>query len=186
MTHSRPVSHVRTALLAVTGPALVGAALGMPFGLSRLLSQAAAVPAIVVGLSVLMIPALYIATTLIGVAPAAERVAAASVSALGAAGTVLLGLAPATLFLIATSRTTLVVWVLGFLVLSAGMLASLRILFSDLFSTSGARLRALPVFLIWTVVTLGLGAHLVVRSLRHTTQGGVAQGAQFGLTNVGT
>lgn len=165
MTRTLVATHGRTALLAIAGPAVIGAALGMPFGLSKLLAEAGMVTAIVVGLSVFMIPALYIGTTLIGAAPSADRVGAAAASALRAGGTLLLGLAPATVFLIATSQTRLVVWALGFLVLAAGMMASLRILFSDLFTTSAARLRALPVFLIWSVVSLGLGAHLFARSL---------------------
>jgi hypothetical protein len=165
MTRISAASHGRTALVALAGPALLGAALGMPFGLPKLLSEAAMVTAIVVGLSVLMIPALYIATTLVGAAPSADQVGASAASALRAGGTLLLGLAPATLFLIATSQTHVIVWILGFLVLSVSMIASLRILFSDLFTTPTARLRALPVFLIWSIVSLGLGAHLFARTL---------------------
>ena len=169
MTRSKALNHGRTALLALGGPALLGAALGMPFGLSRLLSEAAIVPAIVVGLSVFMIPALYIATTLIGAAPSADQVGASAASSLRAGGTLLVGLAPATLFLIATSQTRAMVWVLGFLVLAAAMVASLRILFSDLFTAQAARVRALPVFLIWALVSFGLGALLFGRSLQRVS-----------------
>ena len=174
MTRISAASHGRTALLALAGPALLGAALGMPFGLPRLLSEAALVTAIVVGLSVFMIPALYIAATLVGAAPSVDQVGASAASALRAGGTLLLGLAPATLFLIATSQTRLTVWILGFLVLAVSMIASLRILFSDLFTTPAARLRALPVFLIWSIVSLGLGAHLFERTLQRSCSAPIA------------
>jgi hypothetical protein len=149
----------------------------MPFGLPRLLFEAAMVTAIVVGLSVFMIPALYIATTLVGAAPSAQQVGSSAACALRAGGTLLLGLAPATVFLIATSETRLLVWILGFLALALAMLASLRILFSELFTTASARLRALPVFLIWAAVSLGLGAHLFARTLQQSGAQPIAHAA---------
>jgi hypothetical protein len=155
----------RTALVAIGGPALIGLAIGMPSGARTLLAQAAVVPAIVLGISVFMIPALYIGTTLIGAAPPAVRVARSSAAALQGAGTLLLGLAPASLFLIATSQTHALAWVLGLLVLGAGALVFLRTLFLDAFETSAARLRALPVFLVWAAVCLGLGGSLLLKSL---------------------
>jgi len=159
------VSLPRTALVAIGGPALIGLAIGLPFGTRALLTQAAVAPAIVIGVSVFMVPALYIGTTLVGAAPPAQRVASSSASALHGAGMLLLGLAPAALFLIATSQTHAVAWVIGLIALGAGALIFLRTLFLELFETTAARMRGLPVFLLWSAICLGLGASLVIRSL---------------------
>lgn len=173
---SHSVAHARTAGLALGGPALLGLALGMPFGLRALLVEAGLMVAIVVGLTVLMLPALYIATTLMGTAPSAQRMGAASIAALRSGGTLLLGLTPASLFLIATSQTALVVWVLGFLVLGASQLTALRWLYSDLLSGSARRTRVMPVFVVWSLVSMGLGAHLFARTLHHIQAGAVHAG----------
>jgi hypothetical protein len=176
--HEEPRSRARTLALVLGGPALLGAALGMRFGLRPLLAEAALVVAIVVGVSVMMVPALYIGAAQFGVAPSAGRVVVAAVAALRASGTLLLGLAPASLFLLATSQSALLSWVLGFLVLGASQLVALRTLYALIAPENGRRLRALPVFVLWSVVALGLGAQLFARSLRHVeTYGDASSGA---------
>ena len=156
-----------TAALGLGGPILLGATLGIPFGLGCVFKQAATVPAALVGVGALMIPALYIVTSLIGVAPPAQQVVRAATSALRSSGTIMLGLAPATVFLMATSRTELAALILGMLIAGVSMFAAFRGLFSDLFACSGVRPRAVPVFLLWSGVSLGLGAHLFIGALHH-------------------
>lgn len=92
-----------TAGLAIGGPVVMGAVLGMPLGASGMLTQATALPAILFGVALLTAPALYIATSLLGIAPPARDSLAAGVRAMRAAGLVMLGLAAPAAFLLATT-----------------------------------------------------------------------------------
>ncbi|MEZ4465165.1 MAG: hypothetical protein R3F43_11880 [bacterium] len=77
------------------------------------------------------------------------------------AGLVLLGLMPAVLFLGATARSSKIALLLGLLALGGSAVFGLRLAFSRLFTTAEARVRVLPVFGAWAVVTLGIGLTMV-------------------------
>jgi hypothetical protein len=152
-------------LVTVAGPVAVGAALGLPFGPRALLTEAAVVPAVVLGLTLLMVPALYIGTSLLGVAPPAASAVTTVGYALKASGTVLLGLAAPTAFLLATTSDPRVVRFLAVVVVAASVLCGLRILYLSMFHSRGTHLRALPVFVAWAFVCGAIGARLLTSTL---------------------
>jgi len=152
-------------LVTVGGPVAVGAALGLPFGPRALLIEAAVVPAVVLGLTLLMLPALYIGTSLLGVAPPAGATVTTVGCALRASGTVLLGLAAPTAFLLATTTDPRLVRLLAVVVVAASVLCGLRILYLSMFHSRGTHLRALPVFVAWAFVCGAIGARLLTSTL---------------------
>ena len=160
-----PLRTAFSVLACLAGPAAVGAALGIPFGARGIWTESLILPAIACGVAILSLPALYIGMTLLHVAPPAPAVAKAGFEAMRSLGLALLGLAPACLFLLSTSRSTASAWLLGFAVLGFGSLAGLRTLFGTLREGSASSFPRLCLFAAWSVVTLGLGAHFVARSL---------------------
>jgi len=149
--------------LALAGPALAGAALGLPHGPAALATRAALLPAIIVGVALIMLPALYIGAAFLGVAPNARSVISAAGSALADTGMVFLGLAPALLFLVAASTVTTTVVGLGYLTVALAVAIGLRALYLRLF-TGNAR-RSVPLFACWAMVSLGIGARLMVEAV---------------------
>lgn len=152
-------------LLAVGGPLVLGATLGVRFGIHKIVTEAAVLAGLMLGLTIMMAPALYIGLSLVGAAPPAARLAESVGSALRASGTVMAGLAPATAFLLSTTLSHVVVYILGVVAVAGAALAGLRALWLELDASPGTRLRALGVFGIWSLVSTGLGAHLFVSSL---------------------
>lgn len=152
-----------SALIAVAGPAAAGAAVGLPLGTRQMLAHAAAVPGIIVGVTVFMIPALYIATTLAGVSPPAARVGRAALGGLRSTGILLLGISPALLFLLTTTPVGLLSLLLIAVVLLGSALIGLRALYSLLFDGAASHARSIPVFAGWSLVCLGLATHLMLQ-----------------------
>lgn len=143
--------------VAAGGPVALGGVLA-----SRLATAAPAfaLPAIVLGVSAVTVPALYIATAATGSAPSAERMAAAVGRGLGALGVVLLGLAAPLLFLVATSSQP-TTWVgLGSGALAAAALFGLAALHRTLFAGQVPSLVRDGLFLTWALVALVIGARL--------------------------
>mgnify|MGYP001210804561 CR=1 FL=1 len=158
-----PRSHIASLVMALAGPAAIGASIGLPNGAAPMLRQLLAIPAILVGTSLFMLPALYIASSLVGIAPSASSVLSSWIAAQRDAGVLLLGLAPACLFLLATSQSVAATWLLGSAAVCAGACLSLRTIHSGLF-VDVPRVKSVPLFSAWAAVALGLGIHLFVKS----------------------
>lgn len=152
-----------SALIAVAGPSAAGVAIGMPLGTRQMLIHAAVVPGIVVGVTLFMIPALYIASTLAGVSPPADCVARAALCGLRSTGVLLLGLSPALLFLLSTTPVGFVSLLLIAAVLAAAAVAGMRALYKMLFDSAERAARSIPVFAAWAVVCFGLATHLMIQ-----------------------
>lgn len=112
-------------LLIVSGPALVGACAGIGVSAQTTIASAGTLPGVVIGLAVLMVPALYIGLALLDAAPEAADVLDGAVDGLVRMGMYCLGLAPALLFLAATSASEGPAVVLARLVLAVGALVAL-------------------------------------------------------------
>ena len=161
-------------LLALGGAAATGAILGLPEGPMVIGARALALPAILLGVAVVMVPPLYIASTTFGVAPPAARFLECTSDALRDGGRVLLGMAPALAFMVATSTIGETVWVLGNLVVVLAALLATRTLYLSLFfggiGAEAARgplveARLLPrrpmmIYLLWIAVGGTIGANL--------------------------
>ncbi len=152
--------------LALAGPFVMGAVLGLPGGPSHVMREALLLPAVVYGVTALMAPALYIGMALIGSSPPASYVARAISRGLRACGLVLAGLAPAAAFLLATADGNWAVWVFGTAAVAAAALLGVRRLFQELRHQEVRLGRALVLYTIWSLVSLGLGAHFFLQTLR--------------------
>lgn len=153
----------RSLALGIGGPAVIGAALGLAEGPAGLAARAAELPAIVLCIGLVMLPALYIGAAFLGLSPEPKAVAAAARDSIAAVGTVLLGLAPALAFLVAASTRPPAARLLGWLVLGAAALIGVRALYVRLFERVEAR--AFVLFAAWSAVGLGIGARLLVEVL---------------------
>lgn len=147
---------------AVTGPAVAGACLGLGTNLATTLRWAGSLPLFIVTLAVMTLPALYIATSLAGEAPAFGRVVGAALDALDDAGLVMLGLAPALAFLVVTTQNAHTID-LALLVVAVPMLLGLRSLFLTLFASerplTQVASRTVLTYVVWSAVALGIGYH---------------------------
>jgi hypothetical protein len=144
--------------LALAGPLALGALIGLPLSAATAALEAGAVSALVVGLAATMVPALYIATALVGLAPAAGEFAACALAGLRSAGIAMLGFAAPAAFLIATSGPEATA-ALGGVALLGGVLLGLRSLYVRLLGDADSILGAL-LFFGWSAIALAVGARL--------------------------
>jgi hypothetical protein len=160
MALALPIRLVRSLALAVAGSAAVGASLAVPLGAPEILARATTTPLLLLGVPLLMLPSLYVASGMAGV-PLALR----DDDAKGTAGTIahragvaLLCFAPAMLFLVVSidmvAAQRLLQW--AAVVLSAG--AVVHVLRDEL-KTEGDPHIGLAVFLGWAgcVVAIQVG-----------------------------
>ena len=152
---------------ALTGTIAIGAVLGLGgvrgvahTGALDVVHAAAVLPAILLGVTAAMIPALYIATSLTGAAPPARQVGAAIGRAFRACGLAFFGLLAPVAFLLATSDSHRIAPLLGALVISVGVFSGLRVLFDDLFGQLLSKASVRLVFVIWAAVSLAIGASM--------------------------
>lgn len=148
--------------LAMGGPAALGLTLGLTGAAHGWLHPTWTLPAAMLGTTLLMLPALYIGGALAGADATARRVARDTLGALREAGLGCLGLAPAMLFLCATSGEGGGQLAVG-LSLALAALLGLRGLYTRLYARLGsgaAKAKATLVFAAWTLVALGIGARL--------------------------
>ena len=142
------------------GPALIGASMGIPLGLSSILHRAFTLPAIIIGLSFLMISTLYIFSAMAHIAPAPIKVITETQKALLIAGTAMFGFALPLLFLVSTSSSGIIQAILGPLAIFVGLSLGLRSLYLNLFA-GFAHYKALPIFLFWSFICMGIGVQLM-------------------------
>lgn len=145
-------------LLAAGGPMAVGAVLGLHRGPLAMLPGALSLPAVVLGVTIVMMPALYIGAALAGVAPPARQVAVSLARGFRACGVVMLGLTAPVLFLLATTQSNAMAVLLGGAATAAGALAGLRLLYADLFQAPSPRIWG--AFGLWSLVALALGVRM--------------------------
>jgi hypothetical protein len=157
--------HSSSALLAVFGPSVTGALLAIHSsgGIWAMGRNAVALPLVIGGVAAVMLPALYIATTLAGAAPSAQDFGAAALRALRAFGLVLCGVTAPVAFVLATSTSSHAAIAIGGLTVLAGAAACLRVLFSDLFGDARRSLALRGACAAWAALTLAIGVHMMAR-----------------------
>jgi hypothetical protein len=146
------------ALCALGGPLVIGAIAGMRAGPFAAAHEAVLTPAVLFGVTALMIPALYIVTAFAGIAPAARGFAGAIGEGLRACGVALLGLAAPAAFLVATAQTAEAAALVGTAALCAAALVGLRALYHRLFAATRRDLLHVLVYGCWSLLALLLGA----------------------------
>jgi len=145
------------ALLTAAGPIGLGAALAVRVGD---ISPIVTLPAIVFAVAALTLPALYIATAVVGVAPPIDQVVRAVGRGLFALGVAQLGLVLPIAFLAVTSGVAAALG-LAQLGVAVAALVGLRRLQSELCAdTIWSPLRNI-LFAIWAVTVLVIGARLL-------------------------
>ncbi len=150
--------------LALGGPATLGLTLGLTGVSANLVAPALIVPAAIVGTTALMLPALYIGSALAGTDVTAREMGKGTLGALREAGLGCVGLAPAILFLGATSSSGGGALAVGF-ALALAVALGFRGLYSRLFGpleVGPAKAKAVLVFAGWTLVAFGIGARLTL------------------------
>jgi hypothetical protein len=152
-----PYPRPTSLLLAVLGPTLLGAALGMKTGLGSMALCASVLPAIVLGVALLMAPAFYIGASLLGRSPSSTELARATGLGLRACGTTLLGLLPPTLFLLSTaSKGAGAAWLCA-LALACASLVGTRRLYAEIYPQHQAGFLGWVFFAGWSLLSLGIG-----------------------------
>jgi hypothetical protein len=165
MAHERTFSSPLDALLIIGGPAALGAAIGLRSGAARLAGEAAAMPLLLVGLTLMMLPALYIGAALFDVAPPAPRLFRAAGRALRSHGVLLLGVAPAAAFVVVTANVHEAAPAIGAVAFAASAGISLRTLHREAFAgTTPRRGRYVALFIAWVAVLVTLEAHVLLRA----------------------
>lgn len=166
------VKSVIDLLIVIAGTAVVGAILGMPEGAPVLLERAMITPLILVGVVLLMIPPLYIASALLQVAAPAPEFLQSTTHALRSSGLVLLGLAAPLAFLVVTSAHLTSVWLLGSGVVGLSALVGTRALYTGVFVDTavpdpGRRRtsRPLVLFLLWLAMGGAIAEQLFLAAL---------------------
>lgn len=154
------LSPSRQLALAFFGPALAAAAMGLELaGPTGALTRSIALPLILAGLGLVMLPALYISIAFQGVAPPAKQVLAATQEALQGTAFFLLCTAPALFFMVSTADKGWTVIALAHLVVATAVVLGLRRLYLILFEDGGTS-GTFVTFLIWSVVGLAIGLRL--------------------------
>lgn len=149
---------MKDAAIVAAGPVVAGACLGLGHG--GVLASAARIPVVFVMVAAVMLPALYIGSALLGVAPSIHRIVSASASAFRSAALLFLGTAPAVAFLVTTREADARLWFLGQGVVLIAAVLALRELYVQAFTGCAAHMRAVPLYGAWALVSLGIGAHL--------------------------
>jgi hypothetical protein len=156
---------VPTLLPALGGTGLLGLWLGARVDGYGLLQTSLGLPLAVLFSALIMAPALYIGAAVVRAAPSPGAVLQGLARGLDDAGLALLGLLPAVMFLGATAKNEGVVIFVGLTALGGALLFGTRLLFGRVFPTPEARLRVLPVFGAWVVVSMGIGLMMLSRVL---------------------
>lgn len=148
---------------AALGPIALGAVLGGQVSPWLALREAALVPAIVVGLTVATVPALYIATTATGSQLTAATLARAVLRGLEGLGVVLLGLVAPLAFMVATTLEPKLGVALGAAAIAvAAGLGMRRMRAAMITDDADASFLDAILFLVWAGVASVLGARLFI------------------------
>jgi hypothetical protein len=159
-TRLAPAHHAAAALV---GPLAIGAILAVRIGA---VAPLVALPLVILGVTAVTTPALYIATAATGAAPPARAMASAVGQALGATGIAMLGLVAPLGFLIATTTTMDGGVALTSLAIGGATLVGLVALHGLLFApvAAGASRPWLQeaLFAVWAAVALIIAARLYI------------------------
>ena len=149
---------------AAVGPVVLGAIIGSPGGPFAAAHDAMTVPALVFGVTLIMVPALYVATAIAGAAPSARGFGRAVGLGLRSCGVAMLGLAAPAAFLVATGEDAEVGFVVGAAVLATGILIGLRALYRTLFAEPRTAVIHVVVYFGWSCLALIIGALFYLRA----------------------
>lgn len=155
---------MRAGLIALAGPAAIGACVGWPIGAEGMMTVSALLPLSFVAVGLMTLPGLYVGAALVGAAPDAREMAAAVLNACRDQGIALLGLAPALLFLCATATDIHEAMVMGTIGVMLGTAVGMRAFYHRLREVAHSGL-IMGIFAIWAMLSAGLGWEIYLRVL---------------------
>ncbi len=155
----------RDLAIALAGPAAVGACIGWSAGAAALLQMSIMLPLSFVGVTLATLPALYVGVALAGQAPNVQTMLKIASAAQRDLGLILLGLAPALLFMCATATDVHEALVFGTLGVVLGSMVGARAFYTR-FRQTIPQWQALGIFALWALLTGGLGWEIYLNILR--------------------
>ena len=160
------LTHHRDKLAGVGLVALGAGALGwisrLPGGQLAAVKSSLATPAIVIGVCIVLAPALYIGLSLAGARTTTSSFVRGIERSWRASGLVALGLAPPLLFMVATSSSEKLALAFGVLAIFCSLLVGLMALAKEAAEHSPA---SLFCFVLWAFSALAVGARLFFRAV---------------------
>lgn len=158
---------LKTLIPAVLGPLAMGLCAAFRAQTLESLQLAMLLPLCTFGLLVVTVPGLYIGSALVGRAPSILVLWRTTAQALGRSGVLLLGCAPAALFLVATTTTNDLVGVFLGVPLGAAAFAFLRLLYRGLYVDAiEAESTPRALFVGWAGVTMLIGLKLFLIAMQ--------------------
>lgn len=153
-------------VIGALGCAGLGAAAGIDRGVFAVVHDAAALPASVALVAMVLVPALYIATSMMGLAIGLSDLGAAVVAGLRACGVAALGLVAPMLFLLVTTANSAASRVLVSAVLLFVAVLGLRAIHARLYGEAGRAPGIAALYLLWSLIFLGIGAKVAMQNLQ--------------------
>jgi hypothetical protein len=147
------------------GAAALGALSGLDRGLPDMLDRAMSLPLVFVVEALVLMPALYIGSALLGLSPRLDLLMRAGSTTLGDIGRLLLGLTPALALTIATAQSPRTGEFVALCALALGALLGLHRFYKLVFGEVSRPEATLPLFIAWSIPVLGIGLHQVGRAL---------------------
>ena len=150
----------RTGALILAGPMVLGLCLSLRPGTTW--TEGFSLPFVLLGVTAVMLPALYIGAGLLELSPRAEAILSGASEGLVRCSWACLGLAPALAFLVGTSTSVLGGAAAAYGIVGLSVCLGLRGLYTSTFEGSS---RAILFFIAWSAVSLGIGARLFLTVL---------------------
>lgn len=146
---------------AIAGTLALGLCLGLPLGTRPMLAGAGLLPLIVVGTTLIMLPALYIGSSLMGHPLPMTELGRTSLGTLRSFGLVAAGLSPAAAFLLLTGTSHYELLLVA-LVGSAAIIG-LRTLYLSVTQREAPSWQQRGLVAVWGLISLGIGLNFTLR-----------------------
>ena len=151
----------RTGALILAGPTVLGLCLSLRPGTTW--TEGFSLPFVLLGVTAVMLPALYIGAGLLDLSARADTVLRGASEGLMRCSWACLGLAPALAFLVGTSTSVFGGAAAAYGIVGLSVCLGLRGLYDSTFERSP---RAILFFVAWSAVSLGIGARLFLTVLQ--------------------
>lgn len=149
------LSPPKTGALILAGPTVLGLCLSLRPNTT--LTEGFTLPFVLLAVTAVMLPALYIGAGLLEIAPEGDAIVRGAIEGLVRCSWACLGLAPAVAFMVGTSTSAVGAALVAYGFVAVAVCLGLRGLFERTF---GHGVSARVFFFFWSFVSLGIGARL--------------------------
>jgi hypothetical protein len=165
MARAIVLHRMKSLTLLLAGPVLIGATVGAPLGWEHVIRRAVALPAVLIGMTVLLVPALYILLALAKSAPPASVFLGSAWSSMSTMGTVLLGFVLPYAFLTSSSESLAIHTRMAVMVVLLAVSMGLVGMYRSLMSGRAGNKLAWLFFVGWSLTGIALGAYVLGSTL---------------------